>query len=160
MQKQIFLQNFVKPGQCLILRGIPGSGKSSLVTAIKEKFGYKVKAYSADDLRTKDTGYEYNPEDNQTVHQDLFNEFCTGVRYPGNNIYVVDNCNARLWHMSPYLALAQSTGLKPFVVTLESPNIEEAAKRNAHGVPLVAIEQIAARMETLPPFWPQVFLEK
>ena len=84
----------------LILRGSPGSGKS---TICRRQFP-SWKIVSADDYFTDATGkYKFIPEKIQQAHDVCF-ELAVKFLTTGYNV-VVDNTNKKLWEFRRYLAI-------------------------------------------------------
>jgi predicted kinase len=136
----------------IIMRGVPGSGKSRYV-ATKCQDAY---VCSADKffLSTDDEGqthYRFEPSKLSAAHDECFREFRFACLTQAREI-VVDNTNTRLFEMSPYVMLARSYGYALRIVHVVA-DPEECAKRNVHGVPLAAIKRMADNFEPTLPFW-------
>lgn len=139
-------------GKVIIMRGIPGSGKSRYVA--KKLPGAWV--HSADNhfMRADDNGdvhYRFDPSELSAAHDACFRDFRWSCEARRDEI-VVDNTNTRLFEMSPYVMLARSYGYALRIVHVVG-NPEECARRNVHGVPLAAIKRMADNFEPALPFW-------
>ncbi|XP_011298394.1 NEDD4-binding protein 2 [Fopius arisanus] len=137
----------------VLMRGLPGSGKSSLAKSLVSTLAGNPSDYifSSDDyFVTLGCGiYMYDPrriEDAHTTNQKKVNEALKREKTP----VIVDNTNTQAWEMRPYAAMAVKFGY--IVVTLEpdtswATNVSQLAKKNSHGVPKEKIEQMLLRFE-------------
>lgn len=135
-----------------ILRGLPGSGKSTLIA----KEFPDATVVSADHYFVDEAGvYRFDPARLKDAHGACLREFIHHVRGGNPRTIVVDNTNVCAWEMAPYAATAQAYGYEFEIVTIEC-DVETALKRNVHGVPEETIRRMADRLKTeeLPPFWP------
>lgn len=115
--------------QVIVLQGIPGSGKS---TWAEQQEGYVV---SADHYFIQPTGeYAFVPALLGKAHGWCFRKYIEALQQM-RELVVVDNTNTRVSEVSPYMLGAAAFGyearIKRFAV-----NVEVAAQRNVHGVPL------------------------
>lgn len=143
----------------IIMRGIPGSGKSSIAKSLGGVI------CSADDFFVGEDGvYRFDPSKIADAHRYCFGKFldlCEIVHdnetyQPGSWIQsiIVDNTNVELWEISPYLTLAKHFGHDVRIIRADcDPNV--AAERNLHGVPKAAIMSMHSRMAKILPFWPK-----
>lgn len=130
-----------------ILRGVPGSGKSSFAQTLN---GVKV---SADHYFIDEEGeYVFNPALLGEAHGACLH---AAIRCCEKGVsVVVDNTNTQLFEMSPYVLLAQAYGYDLRIVrVLADPQV--CATRNIHGVPAGTILRMAQGMEEVLPFWPK-----
>lgn len=160
MTKQQLLES-LRLHQVVILRGTPGSGKSTLVDAIKERF--RVAHCSADHHRMKDGRYVFNPAENDNVHGGCMRDFVEAVQGLGDfEVVIVDNTNCAVTEMAPYVAVAKAYGWKPVVVTVAA-DPEVAAARNVHGVPkdkvLAMHDRLVAANRHIPGHWTHLIID-
>jgi len=131
-----------------ILRGIPGSGKS---TYIKNNFPNAI-ICSADLVRTDDNGvYHYSSKNIKDVHWECFTQFYNHLKNGVAEI-AIDNTNIKAWEISPYIALAKLFGYDYEVITVErNPN----DCKNVHGVSQDIVNRFYNRFckEELPYDW-------
>lgn len=150
----------------LIMRGIPGSGKTTWVknfikTTCPDNHPaiYYALVYSADDFWIQpDHSYRFDPKRIGEAHTDCFKRFCKAVESyritEGPDYIVVDNTNIRAYEIAPYIAVANLYGLEHEIVTIwTDPAV--AMSRNVHDVPSQIILHMYQGLlsETLPSFW-------
>lgn len=145
MTRKEFAYNYLKTNTVVILRGIPGSGKTTLADDIATKFC--ILHCSADTYRLVDGQYIYRPEDNSKAHALCMRAYIEGVQsYKDRDaVIVVDNTNINLIEMTPYLAVANVYGWDVVIVTLMTPP-SIAEPRNLHNVPPRKVQSMYDRL--------------
>jgi predicted kinase len=134
-----------------ILRGIPGSGKS---TYAKSQTGAVI--CSADDYFLQADGtYQYDKTKLQDAHDFCFKK-CHDALHAGEQTVIIDNMNATAWEISPYIMLGRNFGYNVEVLNFPCDD-QLGASRNIHDVPLEDIERTARLIKTtkLPKSWVQ-----
>jgi len=128
----------------LIMRGLPGSGKSTFI----EKNFPRAWICSADDYFNSTGNYIFVKKDLGLAHRRCKNLFQMALE---NSLHfiVVDNTNTEIWEFETYLQLAKNYSYQAFVVNLEI-DLETALQRNIHKVPVDKIFDMAERMEKYP----------
>ncbi|KYO45908.1 NEDD4-binding protein 2 isoform B [Alligator mississippiensis] len=132
----------------VLLRGVPGSGKSFLARNLLEDNPSGI-ILSTDDYFYKNEQYQYDAN-------------CLGEAHEWNNIQakkafekgvspiIIDNTNIQAWEMKPYIALAQQYKYK---VMFREPDTwwkfkpKELERRNIHGVSKEKIKRMLERYE-------------
>lgn len=136
----------------IILRGLPGSGKSTLQ---KRDYPDAVVA-SADQFFMVDGEYRFNPARLPEAHGTCCRTVI-GALQVESPLIVVDNTAISVVEIAPYVLLAQAYGYDAEIITLCcDPAV--AAARNLHGVPVsVIVNKIAPAMvaaeAAFPPWW-------
>ena len=123
--------------QLVLIRGLPGSGKSTIASAMA---GYR--HLEADMFFTDlDGRYVYDSSKIKAAH-----EWCqlnTKWALERGERVVVSNTFTRLFEMEPYFEMAKNFGIEPRIVeaTGNWPNV--------HGVPAEVVEKMRQRWEKI-----------
>jgi predicted kinase len=124
----------------ILLRGLPGSGKSALAEVLSEKGRYPV--YSVDDYFTDTVTGEYSFEyrENHKAYKQCGNEAVHALANGVEKVFI-DNTFTLEWEMEPYFKMASEYNYRIFVVTVENRH----GGRNVHGITDEQIEKMAAK---------------
>mgnify|MGYP005850169857 CR=1 FL=1 len=141
-----------------IMRGIPGSGKSSIVKqlAMEDTTSSNLSSVSADyyfeDINTGE--YKFDPTKLEEAHAECLRQFIALVMFQSeeNSTVFVDNTNMLLWQLTPYLSIAKAYGCNIKIVEVFC-DVLVAWKRCTHNVPLEVIERMANHYEPIPYKW-------
>lgn len=137
--------------ECVIMRGLPGSGKSTYVrTVLAEQMPNAVICSADQHFEDESGAYHFNPRELPNAHQACFRKFLAAVQ--AGKPVIVDNTAISLWEMSPYVLASEAHG---YVVKLIHVvcDPEVCIERNTHGVPADAIRAMAKRFEQPLPWW-------
>ncbi|XP_064274403.1 NEDD4-binding protein 2 isoform X1 [Passer domesticus] len=136
-------------GQVLVLlRGVPGSGKSYLARNLLEDNPGGI-ILSTDDYFYKDGQYHYDPDCLGEAHEWNRKRAKEAFEMRLSPI-IIDNTNIQAWEMKPYVALAQQFKYK---VMFREPDTwwkfkpKELERRNIHGVSKEKIKRMLERYE-------------
>ena len=123
-----------------IVRGIPGSGKSTFAkTLVKKDYCHK----EADMFFVDREGnYKFKPSKIKDAHKWCQEEMDFLMRLEHSPV-VVSNTFTQEWEMEPYFELAKKYGYKVFTVIVENRH----GGTNEHNVPEDKIEQMKTRFE-------------
>jgi hypothetical protein len=145
----------------ILVRGIPGSGKTTLVDAIVNLFfddpehpsfwgSERIAHFSADCYMVKDDGtYAFDSKRLSECHRACFRNFGSSLfgalGDPGSmlDVVLVHNTFTQKREMDPYLSCCRGTGKHLIVVNCEG------GWNNVHGVPSDKVEAMRNRMEPL-----------
>lgn len=138
----------------ILLRGLPGSGKSTVAKKLIQRAGLDPSQHiiSADNyFKDRFGNYNYDPSKISNAHQDCH---MRAKQLMIRNVapIFIDNTNVQLWQMEEYCLNAVDHGyivqiLEP--TTWWSKNPEECARRNTHGVPLDRIMNMKRTYERI-----------
>ena len=123
-----------------IMRGLPGSGKS---TKAKELAGKLGKIFSTDEYFMQDGEYRFDAARLPEYHRRNLDDSTMAMRR-GTGAVVIDNTNIEPWHFEKYLEAGRLYGYEVEFVEFDPRNysdakLKELASRNTHRVPESAI---------------------
>ena len=123
-----------------IVRGIPGSGKSTFAkTLVKKDYCHK----EADMFFVDREGnYKFEPSKIKDAHKWCQEEMDFLMRLEHSPV-VVSNTFTQEWEMEPYFTLAKEYGYTVFTIVVENRH----GGTNVHNVPEDKIEQMKNRFE-------------
>ena len=138
-----------------IIRGIPGSGKSTVAKKIAD--GHRADAsmndadarcsiHSTDDLCMVDGEYQFDAELAPARHAQNLENFKESLAM-GIPCVIVDNTNVSQAQYGPYVHAARDEGYSVAFVELPHPPPLVAANRNTHGVPMEVITKMILHWE-------------
>ncbi|OQR87908.1 hypothetical protein ACHHYP_07963 [Achlya hypogyna] len=122
-----------------VLRGVPGSGKSSLARHLRGRCdaqGLSVRVCSADAFFEQgDGGYIYDRSRLAEAHAFCHAAVLAAVA-ANVDVVVVDNTNLQARHVHAYLDALNGSGYRVSVVAIETSDIPACIRRSCHAVPL------------------------
>jgi len=127
--------------QLVLLRGLPGSGKSSFA---KQLVGDKDYCHRESDMYFVDSdgNYKFNPSKLKEAHEWCREEVEFVMKYE-HPIVVVSNTFTQEWEMKPYYELAEKYGYMVTSLIVENRH----GGVNLHGVPEEKLNQMKTRFE-------------
>ncbi|XP_045149999.1 NEDD4-binding protein 2-like 2 isoform X2 [Echinops telfairi] len=132
----------------ILLRGLPGSGKTTLSRSLLGESPEGI-VFSTDDYFRCQDGYSYNANQLGDAH-DWNQSRAKEAISQGRSPIIIDNTNTQAWEMRPYVEMAIGQGYR---VEFHEPKTwwkfdpEELEKRNKHGVSRKKIAQMLERYE-------------
>ena len=133
----------------IILRGVPGSGKSTFVELLKSFPGSSA-IHAVDDLHT-DTrgGFLWDEENAERLYTLNFANFVTSCA-AGTDLVVCDAINIKSQEFQKYIDIATQYGYCAYVVCPNPPTPAESTKRNKHHTSSVQARDMYSRWEHWP----------
>lgn len=132
----------------IVIRGLSGSGKSSLADVICGSDEDKI-AVAADDFFTDENGvYNFDPDQISEAH-DWCKEQVRTYTLEGYHTICVANTFTKRWEVEPYLQIASEAGYTVHVISLYDAGLNDAqlAARCIHSVPINSIRSQRKRWE-------------
>lgn len=123
--------------RCIVLRGLPGSGKSTFTSQL----GEDAIICSADHYFERSGTYIFDPKMLFLAHKICRNKFEAAVR-SGAPLVVVDNTNIKYKDWKDYMTYALEHGYYVTVAEAQERDIDVLMSRGKHGVPRPTYERM------------------
>ncbi|ETV98563.1 hypothetical protein H310_08687 [Aphanomyces invadans] len=124
------------PRSVLILRGAPGSGKSTASRAVARVYGpHAVRICSADSFFELAGVYTFDKSKLDMAHAHCQDQFDQALEDSTVNIVVVDNTNVELRHLLPYVDRARAANRPVHVLEFETSDAAACIRRSIHDIP-------------------------
>ena len=124
-----------------IVRGLPGSGKSTFAREMKALSPKTVEHFEADMFFEKDGEYGFRPELLPVAHNWCRNAVDDAL-FSGKTVFVT-NTFTQQWEIEPYILIANKYMINVSIIKMEDDH------GSIHDVPASKIEQMKARWENL-----------
>jgi predicted kinase len=119
----------------IIMRGIPGSGKSTMAKKFAEQYGGPSCIVSADDFFMRDDIYKFDRDKLFQAHKSAKQKFYYEI--PNNNLIIVDNTNLSYGEFEYYIdtwkAREYPNRYRILLITVDH-DFDSCCERNVHGV--------------------------
>lgn len=124
--------------QLILLRGLPGSGKSTAAKLFDKALHFEADMYFLD----ADGNYQFDASRIKNAHNWCRDSVMDAMK-EGHPIVVVSNTFTQEWEMDAYYLLAEELGYRVISMIVENRH----AGKNIHGCPDDKIEQMRNRFE-------------
>ena len=124
--------------QLMLIRGLPGSGKSTVAKLFDKALHFEADMYFLD----ADGNYQFDASKIKNAHNWCRHSVMDAMK-EGHPIVVVSNTFTQEWEMEVYYLLAEELGYR--VTSMIVENRHEG--KNIHGCPDDKIEQMKTRFE-------------
>lgn len=123
----------------ILIRGLPGSGKTKFAELVSEKGRYSV--FSIDQYFTDQNGnYIFDHSRNHLAYDQCIQNVRSEMQAKSEKIFV-DNTFTLDWEMEPYLKIAKEFNYAIYVLTVENYH----GNKNIHGVSDEQLKKMAAK---------------
>ena len=141
----------VVPKTLVLIRGLPGSGKTTLAKAYLSFFTkgllpwdrLRAGHYETDMFFYRNGTYQYNSDLLEVAQRQCLAQTEAGMRQ-NLDLVVVSNAFIRLWELEPYIKLANALGYIVQEIIVNAPF------QNVHGVPSDVIEKMRKHFQVRP----------
>ena len=124
--------------QLMLIRGLPGSGKSTVAKLFDKALHFEADMYFLD----SDGNYQFDASKIKNAHNWCRDSVMDAMK-EGHPIVVVSNTFTQEWEMEVYYLLAEELGYR--VISMIGENRHDG--KNIHGCPDDKIEQMRNRFE-------------
>jgi len=134
-------QNNIMDKKLYIVRGLPGSGKTTFAKTLGGVH------FEADQYFMVDGEYKFDVTKLKNAHSwcqtQVSNAMLLNYTANINNVIVVSNTFTQEWEMTPYVEMANEWGYTVFIIIVENRH----GGKNVHGVPDDKLEIMKNRFE-------------
>jgi len=127
---------------CVIVRGLPGSGKTEFTNFLNTLSMDGINIFTTDDFFTRRGQYKFDGSKLAEAHKWNFKRFCATVK-AGATYVAVANTATREEEFRSYKEFAEKHGYKVYVITVENWH----GNKNVHGVPDENLDKMDERYE-------------
>jgi predicted kinase len=125
----------------IILRGIPGSGKTTVASVLQDELST---VYSADDYFMHDGVYKWDASKIGNAHAECQSNVAHAMKNGQPKIFVA-NTNTTKKELEPYYRMAEEHGYKVYSLIVENRHNGQ----NVHNVPKDTLEKMSNRFDIM-----------
>ena len=124
----------------ILLRGLPGRGKSTLATLLSEQNKYPILSIDNYFIDTKTGEYSFSHLSNHIAYKQCEEKTKIHLQEGSEKVFV-DNTFTLEWEMEPYFKMANEFNYRIFVITVENRH----RGKNIHNIPFEQVEKMAKK---------------
>eukprot|EP00112_Aurelia_sp_Birch-Aquarium-sp1_P002102 Seg1229.2 transcript_id=Seg1229.2/GoldUCD/mRNA.D3Y31 product="2' 3'-cyclic-nucleotide 3'-phosphodiesterase" protein_id=Seg1229.2/GoldUCD/D3Y31 len=138
------------------LRGLPGSGKTTIAKEIAIIYGHNAAICSADDYTVNEEGaYQWRQSEYEQTHK-LCLEKARSLCEEARNVIIIDNTNIYLDKVQPYFKLCFDYDYIAVIIEPSTPwkyDVEELARRSEHTASQEIISELKSCLKPIIPYF-------
>jgi predicted kinase len=128
----------------ILLRGLPGAGKSTLAGVLAEGKKYPVFSVDSYFYSGEEGKYEFRFRENHLAYKKCEDDTGQAMKQGIKKIFV-DNTFTLEWEMEPYFKLASEFAYRIYVVTVEHRH----GGKNIHGIDEESLKRMAEKYKVV-----------
>jgi predicted kinase len=128
----------------ILLRGLPGSGKTSLAEVLSENGMYPVFSVDSYFIDTESGEYIFDYRENHIAYRECERKTREALRSGDLKVFV-DNTFTIEWEIKPYMKMAAEYGYRVYVMTVEKRH----SGANIHGISDEQISKMAEKYRVI-----------
>jgi predicted kinase len=128
----------------ILLRGLPGSGKTTLANLLSEEGKYPIHSIDSYFTDAKTGAYNFEFDKNHLAYKQCEEQTEQSIKQGIEKIFI-DNTFTLEWEMEPYFKLASKYKYSLFVLTTENRH----GGKNTHHVSEEQIQKMAAKYKVV-----------
>ena len=128
----------------ILLRGLPGSGKTTLANLLSEEGKYPIHSIDAYFTDSKTGTYNFEFDKNHLAYKQCEEQTEQSIQQGIEKIFI-DNTFTIEWELEPYFKLASKYGYSIFVLTVENRH----GGKNIHHISEDKIQKMAAKYKVV-----------